>query len=211
MATDELLQSIKQRLDKYGDAIAAVYLQGSRAIHTDQADSDLDITVILRDDKWQQHVVNDLVDHRREVTAVIDAAVGSPQSFGMPEAAFSALRVLHSGKLVWGEDVRKLIGEPPRDAYLQSVAGSARRGIAMLRGHEPDQLTVPIEYPDSARPFLGYEIIRRPRWYPDGASGGTRDLVATATWCATAWLAVSGHPYVFSKSEAVERYAALRW
>src|SRR5258708_31896799 len=62
----------------------------------------------------------------------------------------------------------------------------------------------PVEYPDPSREFLGYEIVRKPDWYPTGTTTGTKELLAVATYCASAWVVSREHSYVLSKTQAID-------
>jgi hypothetical protein len=59
---------------------------------------------------------------------------------------------------------------------------------------------------------MGYEIVRKPSWYgyDPGVTRGTKELVATATWCASAWLSVRLQRCPYGKHERVRVYRDAR-
>jgi hypothetical protein len=194
---------------KYVSSEPSVYLHGSRRDGSNQASSDLDITVVLRDPSWQVNVGNDLRNLGLDLPVTLDATVHSLSALNDPSNGYDAGRVIHAGDLVGGAEIRQ---ELSRDAiaigYHARVVEQARKGIVLLRGVDtmPDYLT----FPNATLPFFGYEMVRKPSWYEDGVLEGTKELVATATWCASCWLSFRSEQVPYSKHEAVTQYAAAR-
>ena len=186
-----------------------MYLHGSRLNGSSQPSSDIDVTVILRDPTWQVHLGNDLRNLDLDLPVRLDASVYSLAMLNSAEHGYEAGRILNAGDLVCGEDVRPLLTtEFVQTAHHNRTLEQACKGIALLRGVE--QVPTQLDFPDDRYFFLGYELVRKPSWYADGASFGTKELVATATWCASAWLAANAGVAVYSKYDAVDRYATTR-
>jgi hypothetical protein len=209
--TDELLRAITGLVAaKYRWAGPSVYLHGSRLNRSRQASSDIDVTVILKDPTWQVHLGNDFRNLDMDLPVRLDAGVYSLASLNSPEHGYEAGRVLNAAKLVYGDDVRPLLtAEFVQVGHRSRTLEQARKGIALLRGVE--QVPTPLDFPDERCFFFGYELVRKPSWYAHGDSFGTKELVATATWCASAWLAANAGVAVYSKRDAVDRYAATRY
>lgn len=207
--TDQLLRAITGLVEKYRWAGPSVYLHGSRLNGSSQAASDIDVTVILKDPTWQVHLGNDFRNLDLDLPVRLDASVYSLAMLNSPEHGYEAGRILKAGDLVYGEDVRPLLTtEFVQTAHRGRTLEQACKGIALLRGIE--QVPTQLAFPDERYFFFGYELVRKPSWYPHGASFGTKELVATATWCASAWLAAHAGVAVYSKRDAVDRYAATR-
>jgi hypothetical protein len=187
----------------------SVYIHGSRLNGSSQASSDIDVTVILRDPAWQVHLGNDFRNLELDLPIRLDASVYSVAVLNSPEHGYEAGRILNAGNLVYGEDVRPLLTtEFVQTAHRSRTLEQACKGIALLRGVE--QVPMQLHFPDERYFFFGYEIVRKPSWYAPGATFGTKELVATATWCASAWLAANAGVAVYSKRDAVDGYATTR-
>jgi hypothetical protein len=194
---------------KYQFCEPSVYLHGSRRDGSNRTASDLDITVVISDPAWQMYLNNDLRSLALDLPVTLDAAVHTLAAINESSNGYEAGRLLHAGALIHGTDIRQhLSRDAIRSGYRARVMGQARKGIALLRGVEtmPDDLS----FPNATLPFYGYEVVRKPSWYEDGVAEGTKELVATATWCASCWLSFRSEHLPYSKQDAVTQYAAAR-
>lgn len=188
-------------------AIRAVYLLGSRSEAAALPDSDVDVSVVVNTNADMAQV-GQLFGSRILPSGLrLDAHVDTLEILGMPGWEFLAARLKYAGDPIRGEDVRGDVAEPDFDAFKARIFNDVRKGIGMLRDLDLeglDRLARPVGFPDASRPFFGYEVVRKKDWYQPGATEGTRELVAVATYCASAWVVSRRRTFVLSKSQAVE-------
>jgi hypothetical protein len=190
---------------KYTFMNPSLYLHGSRSNGTDYADSDIDVTIVIADSSWQLPVHNDLRNLELDLPVALDATVHTIAELNAPVNGYDAGRLIQTGILIYGPDVRaQIYAGYTRPGHRQRSSEQVCKGTARLRG-----LDIPpthLAFPDPAMPFLGYELVRKPSWYAPGVIYGTKELVATATWCASAWLSLHMDIRPYSKHEAVQMY-----
>lgn len=193
-------------------AIRSVYLQGSRAEETALYDSDVDVCVVVRTSADMAQV-GQMIGRRTLPNGVrLDAHVDTLQILADPAWASLAVRLKLSGDPIRGEDVRDLIAWPHFENYRARIFEEVSKGIGMLRDVDLDglkRMPRPLGYPNPSQPFLGYEIVRKRDWYPTGTLTGTRELVAVATYCASAWVVSRERRYVVSKTQAMHALRQL--
>jgi predicted nucleotidyltransferase len=181
--------------------VRAVYLHGSRAEGSALDDSDIDLTVVVNG-PVAMATINQALAHRRLSTGQrLDAQIDTLEILTDPFWAFIAARLKYSGDLIRGEDVRAQVREPDFDRFRAVVIEQACKGIAMLR--DADGVVPPIGYPVPAMAYFGYEVVRKKGWYPPGTAFGTRELVAVATYCASAWIVTHHRAWPTSKAQAL--------
>jgi hypothetical protein len=117
-----------------------------------------------------------------------------------------AVRFQRGTRLLHGEDIRAAVPLKPMEQYIRDTMHFQFRLSARVRGN-PALLTFPLDYPDPSDRFFGYAR-RRMRAIDWTAVYGTKDLVATATFIATALVGLLAQQYVVSKRESVEQYRA---
>jgi predicted nucleotidyltransferase len=109
--------------------------------------------------------------------------------------------------LVYGEDIRAGLTLSPLDAYTREgmdAGGFFLRQV--LRGAA--RLAQPVEYPDPAGEFYGYDTVRIPEWYPPGTTRGIKELVTSASRVARALLALQSGEYAGGKGASIAAYRA---
>ena len=115
-----------------------------------------------------------------------------------------------ASRLLSGEDLRTALPLPSLEEHTQAAIRLSKDHMAEMRHLEPAQLTRPLSYPDPAGAFYGYDY-----WEPEyGGQPGTRMLVGSITWAATALLALQAGQLAGTKRDAIELYTACisdRW
>ncbi len=191
----------------FPNAVRSVYLHGSRAEGTALTDSDVDVSVVVRN-TTDMAQVRQMIGRRTLSNRVrLDANVDTLEMLAYPAWAFLAARIKLSGGPVRGEDIRDQIALPSYQSFKATIFEQVCKGIGMLRDLDQiglKQMARPIGYPDPSREFFGYEIARKRDWYPSGTTTGTKELVAVATYCASAWVVNREHSYVLSKTQAID-------
>jgi hypothetical protein len=137
----------------------------------------------------------------------LDANVDTVEMLAYPAWAFLAARLKLSKEPIRGEDVRNDIALPPFESFKSTIFEQLRKGIGMLRNVDLTGLSHvprPVGFPDPTQPFFGYELVRKRDWYAAGTMTGTRELVAVATYCASAWVVSRERLYVLSKTQAID-------
>ncbi len=209
---------ISRILGEFGTDILACYVTGSWAAGTATDSSDLDLAIIAHERVVDEFAIERSARWaRKSGDVVLDVGVRSLRRIGDPTSAWydaGAARwivsVLHASNLVYGNDVRSAIPDPPITVYRQGVITEAKKGIAMLRDSDLGNFDFrePVGYPGEADDFFGYTKKRKNDWYPVDVAQGTKELSATITWCASAVITVTAAYYVPSRPKAVELYAA---
>jgi predicted nucleotidyltransferase len=180
------------------------YLLGSFADGTAQPGSDIDLCVLFRDgfqDAAEEARAADLVDHCARISPVeLDVdPIDEPIPYRL-----RAVNVKLASRLIYGEDIRGAIPLPPIDAYARDALDLAVRLLARVR-QNPPVLTFPLDYPDPAGEFYGYD--RRPMRDTVGSTlSSTKDLVVTIGLIATAIIALQAGRYVGNKRDGLRLY-----
>lgn len=173
--------------------VQAVFELGSHSEDMAATVSDIDAFIVLKGD-FQSDRELTLVD---EVLA--QCRLISPYRLDIDVIAEKNLRaidpnnirVAKGGRLVYGTDNRTDWWPPIKlDAYKEHIwAWSA----GFVRGmHHTSKLCSPLKAPNPQDRFLGYTKVHRAAWYPFGVTEGTKELVASVCWVATAKLAAFG-------------------
>ncbi len=191
--------------------IRACYLTGSSidgtAAHVDGDSlnsSDIDITVVFKG-KAEQHERDRFKKCRRACEQLsqlgldqLDAvALDEDGLFGRGDVTLGTASVL-----VYGEDFRASIPLPRLSDQTDHAIALSFDLLGMLRGIPPTALTLPLAYPVGDGEFYGYDY--REEAY--GGKPGTRILVETVSWMATALVALQAGRYAGTKSDAVRQY-----
>ncbi len=200
---DALLDTVDQI---FPGAIRSVYLIGSRSEAAALPDSDVDVSIVVNT-VTDMAQVGQLFGKRTLPGGLrLDVHVDTLQILGSLGWEFLAAKLKYAGEPIRGDDVRNEIAEPDFNAFKARIFSEVRKGIGMLRNlsvDELDQLPLPIGFPDASRFFYGYEVVRKKDWYLPGTAEGTRELVAVATYCASAWVVSRHRTFVLSKTQAV--------
>jgi hypothetical protein len=196
------LNDVLATLDQvFPGGIRGTYLHGSRSDNTALLESDVDLTIIVKDSALMGQVAQSVMNRRLGSGPKFDPHVDTVDLLNDPHYAVFAARVKYSGELLRGEDVTELLLEPDYAAFQEWHLSEARKGIAMLR--DANQVDPPVQYPNQSLPFYGYTLVRKPAWYRPRTAEGTRELVAVSTTCATAWVVSQDRRWITSKAEAL--------
>lgn len=196
------LETVFDTLDyAFPGAVRGVYLHGSRAENAALSDSDVDLTIMVHDAVGMARVRSAIDNRRLPGGQRIDAHVDTVQMLANPNYAFITAGLMYASNLIRGEDIRELVPDPDYAHFRRWVLNQARKGIAMLR--DKDNVNPPVDYPDPALPYDGYTVVRKPEWYPPNTNNGTKELVAVATYCASAWVVTHAKRWLTSKVQAV--------
>jgi hypothetical protein len=104
--------------------------------------------------------------------------------------------------LLYGEDIRATIALPPIETHLREAIKLSMIHFATFRRLEPEALSIPLQYPDLSGPYYGYDY-HEPGY---GDQPGTRLLVGSITWAATALVALKARQLAGTKRAAVSLY-----
>lgn len=184
--------------------IRGFYLHGSQAERDSLPTSDLDLFILFHDTFRG--------DAERECAGEVrDAcAASAPIELDIELGDEAALRAgldpafKFGSVLLYGEDVRDAYPLVPLDEWARDRLHSSYWRIVTLFAR-PLPVTLPLAYPDPDDEFYGYA--RRPTRLPDGGTApGTRDLMRSVGWAATALLALDAGVYVARKRDCHTLY-----
>jgi hypothetical protein len=173
------------------------------------ATSDLDLVAVFRDDfapgeEARAHKFAEALALGSAVPVDLDVIAADTLLAG--HAPLEAVRLRFGCVPVSGTDLRDRLPLPPLSVYRRLVTPAPYVNfVGIIRGRTA--ITYPLDYPDPAGAFYGYDALRLSnRYSPDGR--GLKDLVAGVTWAATALLALRAGRYVVGKAEAMRQYQA---
>lgn len=185
------------------DAVRGFYVAGSYAEGRAVPASDIDLVVVLRegaDEEVARRLAEACVKRsplRLDLVALTSIALADRVAL-VPSFKEATL-------LVCGEDIRGELVVPPLPVFASAWADRARRFMARIRRLEA--VDIPLEYPDPAGEFFGYDRATIAQWYPNGIARSTKELVAIVGSAATALVALRGRTYVTSKGRCAPLYA----
>ena len=180
----------------FPDRIRGYYLTGSYSDGSAVTTSDIDIYIVFKDSftNGEEVLARQLWLYCRQICFVkIDLIRINEERL---------LRVGNIGVklatlLMYGEDIREKIPLPVFDTYLQGVTEASFSYLAgALR--DADSLVFPLDYPDPAGVFYGYDA---KDWGTE-----TKGLVSSVCRAATAIVALKGGRYVGKKSDSIKSY-----
>lgn len=193
--------------DAFPGRVRGYYVDGSRADGTGLPTSDLDLTIVFRDqfrDADERAAVERLRDACARASEVeYDAELVDEAS--LMAGASPTFKL--GARLVYGDDIRDAVPLVPLAEWTRDrMHTSCWRTIHLFGRSVP--ITLPLEYPDLAAEFYGY--VRRKTRLPDGTEvPGTRDLIRSAGWAATALVAWQAGHYVARKRDCHITYCTL--
>lgn len=182
--------------------IRAYYLTGSFADGSATPDSDIDLNAI-----FAGTLPADEAARFRQLTRFCEqlAAVQldcSPLDEATLQRGVKAS--LKSGLLLYGEAILDAFPLEPLEEHIQRCMFLAFRYMFVLRG-QADNLRFPLDYPDPAGPFYGYE--RYASYLGENTFGpGLRIIISAVTMMTTTLLAMQTGEQVGSKQASIERY-----
>jgi Nucleotidyltransferase domain len=203
---DTLLGGIVAAFDAAFPArIAGYYVLGSYADGTRLATSDLDLTIVFRG------AFDGNAERDAALRLCADWTARSPLELDLEVEDEATLRAgvsptLKLGSmLLAGEDIRDSLPMLPLDEWTRDRMHTSYWRVVKLFGR-PVPVTLPLAAPDPAAEFFGYTA--RLTRVPDGRQvPGTRDLIRSVGWAATALVAWRAGQYVGRKREAHRLYA----
>ena len=194
----------------FPDRVRALYLLGSRGDGTAASVSDIDGVLVFR--------ARFVADERERAQHVLESCrLMSPLRLDLgllaeDDEEFHSgpdVRLALGATLVLGDDVRDRIRLPDLERYRRYIVGWPDEFIRILHDMAPDApLDAPLGFPDPGDEHRGYTRVRAPRWYPADTEAGSKELVATICWTATALLALDARSFAGNRAEAVRLYAA---
>jgi hypothetical protein len=191
----------------FPDRILGIYLLGSFAEGTTVTLSDIDLIILFR---------GILSIDEGEIFARVVEACGLLCPIRLDITAYSEamfraedVRLKLGSVCIAGEDVRARLPLPTPEEHARYITNWANFFVCRL--HDRQRLSLPLTYPESVDAFYSYARVRIPEWYPPETVSGTKELVATVCWVATALLSLmrGAAGYVATKGEAVRRYEEM--
>lgn len=118
--------------------------------------------------------------------------------------SYVRVAIKQQSKLLYGEDTRESMSLPTREEYKRDATDAALEFL--LRLHETDVITYPLDYPDPEGAFFGYDQLQRLLHDPAAVRQGIRLLVECACRIATALLALKTPHFIATKRQSVQTY-----
>jgi hypothetical protein len=202
---DAIIRGIVGRFEtSFPDRIRAYYLIGSYADGTAVGTSDIDLKIIFKDSLAagaEEQAVQQLVQEcARESPVDLDVV-----SFGEDAAlAVGDVDIKLASTLLYDDDIRERMPLLPIEVWARALLHGLLRFMMRARGN-PLCLTFPLDYPDPAGEFYGYDR-RRLRSRDGGMHNTTKDLVRIVGGAASALVGWRTGRYVARKSECVAAY-----
>jgi len=186
------------------NGVRGFYVAGSYAEGTAVPASDIDLIAVLQegaDQELASRVAETCIQRsptRLDLVAIKASALADRFVALVPSFKGATL-------LVHGEDMRDELALPPLGVFAAAWADRARHFMSHIR--RVDTVDAPLEYPDPAGEFFGYDRATIAEWYPPGTTQSTKELVAIVGSAATALVAIRGNAYVPSKGRCASLYA----
>jgi predicted nucleotidyltransferase len=195
----------------FPERIRGYYLQGSYATGDATSMSDIDMTVLFRENfineeerqrAWQVDTLSEwLVGRQLDIIPFTESRLLSSQI----EDVVLIEQLREGARLLYGEESRSEIEPASQTAYVQSCMLAAFRAISWHH-HHPKPFPVPLIYPDPNGEFFGFNQIA-PTIYEE-KTVGTERLVHSIVRIAGALVALETGQVLLSKRECVEVYTA---
>ncbi|HET7036053.1 MAG TPA: nucleotidyltransferase domain-containing protein [Thermomicrobiaceae bacterium] len=202
-ALDALVAKLLRRLAELAPGrVHSLYLFGSHVDGSAAASSDLDLFVVAHGElaPAEAKLIRDLGARLSAGRNTVDLLpVGSAQLLRDGHWRLEA-----NSRLAAGDDLRPRLPREPLDSYLRRYTHAPYAYMSqVLRGVE--RLDYPLNYPDPAGEFYGYDHDPQPPLDP--AARDIRALVATVCWIASLSAGLHAGHKVPSKSRAAAAYA----
>lgn len=191
----------------FPERIRGYYLMGSYTDASAGAISDIDMSIIFKNhfvDESEENKAHHILDACALLSPIrLDILVVSEEGL-KPED----IRLKTASVCIYGEDIRDNIPLPTRESYTRYITGWPFYFLArVLRNVEV--LHFPVQYPQPDAEFYGYTQKRVPAWYPPSIQSGTKELVASVCWTATALLTLKTGHHAGKKAAAIKTYSQL--
>lgn len=204
---DTLLRAVVASFDAaFPNRILAYYLLGSYADGTSLPTSDLDLTVIFRGAFLSAEERADAGRLCAEwiARAPLELDVELEEEATLRRGASPTLTL--GSTLLAGDDVRAALPLVPLDEWTRDRMHTSYWRVIKLFGR-PVPVTLPLGLPDPTAEFYGYTT-RLTRLRDGSQVPGTRDLIRSVGWAATALVAWRAGLYVARKRDCHQLYAA---
>jgi hypothetical protein len=204
-ASDALLRDLVAAFDSaFSGRIVGYYLLGSYADGTRLATSDLDLTVVFRDAFLSagEHAAAARLGAEWAARASVELDVEVEDEASLRRGASPTFKL--GSALLAGDDIRDTLPLVPLDQWTRDRMHTSYWRTIKLFGR-PTPVTLPLAYPDASAAFYGYTA--RLTRLPDGSRvPGTRDLIRSVGWAATALIAWRAGQYVARKRDCHTLY-----
>jgi hypothetical protein len=191
-------------ISAFPDDVRAVYVVGSHANNTAIASSDIDLFVVARDLNHTPMVETFVKQRQAPLPFALDVVCVAESLLTDDHHAHFAAALKWNSRLLTGTGVALEHLDPSLAGFQARAAEHAVRGIARLRGRA--EVSPPVGYPDPGGEFFGYDTERRQSGYPAATTQGTTDMIATASWSASAFIARSAGAIAASRADAFSMY-----
>lgn len=187
----------------FPERIRAVYVSGSQSDQSAASFSDIDAAILFKCafQDGDEALTKAIIEQCRLLSPLrLDIWVIAEDNERFRSGVDVRLKL--GSQLVWGEDVRASLPLPSLSAYQEHM----RQWVAIFltANHDIDEIVYPLQYPDPEDEFYGYTQKRAIAWYPPDVEQGTKELVATVCWTATALLAFEAEIFIASRAECLQ-------
>jgi hypothetical protein len=179
-------------------------LLGSYTNATPVAISDIDLAIVFKDD-YRDEQEEEAAQRMIAVCQLISPIRLDVTPYSETSLRPEDVRLKLGSALVYGEDIRERLPLPEPAAHTRYITGWANAFVKRL--HDAERLPFPLRYPDPDCEFYGYDRKRVDAWYPPEVTQGTKELVATVCWTATALLSLQAGRFAGTKADAIRLYA----
>jgi len=197
----------------FPDRVIGYYLVGSYAVGEATPASDVDIVVVFRAplDEAGQALFSQVRDEcRASSPLMLDCSATSEEHL----MRVGGVWFQTASRLLYGEDIRPRVPQKPAATHARDLMHGVLPLMLRMRG-DPPSLALPVEFPDPAGLFYGYD---HRTVVVDGEARpvGTKDLVSVVLGIANALTWKEAGQYVGSgrKRDIPEQYALVigdRW
>jgi hypothetical protein len=184
--------------------IRSIFLEGSYAVHSDVAWSDVDLLIVFKNHSnstIERAKAKQFAENLAQVSRIeMDVSIADEAEFssGLPPY------LKFSSQLIAGDDIRQQYDLIPIVAWARERMHAAY-WLMIKVFDRPPVVSIPCKYPDSQDPFYGY--LNRTIRLEDGRQvPSTRNLIRVTSWAATALLAYQARQYVRNKKDCATLY-----
>jgi len=204
---DGLIHAMISRFEtNFPNRILSYYVEGSYADQTAVATSDLDITVVFRDqlELAEQTAASQVVIDCKQLSRIeLDLAVVAEAQ--LRHAADPMFKL--AARLLYGMEIRADIPLMPITTWTQQRMHAAY--WLMINVFErPTPVYAPLAFPQPVTEFLGYTA-RTVRLHTGEEVPSTRNLIRVTGWIATARIAYESQQYVVRKRDCAATYRQM--
>ena len=200
---DKILQGIIGTYELvFPGRIRGYYLLGSYTDATSVSISDIDMAILFKGSSVDKREAQ--VNRCCSLISPIRLDISAHSEERLPA---EDVRLKLGSVLLYGKDSRDNIALPPIEAYHQYITAWPCYFFGRIRNIE--FLTFPLDYPEPEGDFYGYDRKSIPAWYPAAIVKGTKELVASICWTATAIVALQTGRYTGRKADGIKAYKEL--